>query len=147
MSSQAPTTPKIKSKCVSPKNIESSSWGLEFHIIIGCIFQVYTIKFFLPSAQTINLPWFYLWLSEVIFQLFVFKCKLHSSGFCTNLFMYIDRSLGCLLRFLARVMTDHIRGQQEGQWVKENDLICILFQALILVEEDWRLQICWSCSF
>lgn len=56
----------------------------------------------------------YLWLSEVIFQLFVSKCKLCSNAFFNNLFMYTDRSLGCLLRFLARVMADHIPWTSRG---------------------------------
>lgn len=117
LSFQAPTTPIIKSKCVSPKNIESSSWELEFHVIIGCIFQVYTMKFFFPSAQTINLLQLcknrlcYLLLSEVIFQLFVFKCKICSNTFFFKLFMCTD---SCLLRFLARVIADRIPWASRG---------------------------------
>lgn len=61
----------------------------------------------------------YLELSEVIFQLFISKCKLCSNSFFNNLFLYIDRSLGCLLRFLARVMADHIPWASRGSVVKE----------------------------
>lgn len=61
----------------------------------------------------------YFWLSEVIFQLFVSKCKLRFSAFWKNVFTFTEGRLGRLLRFLAGVMADHIPWESGGSVGKE----------------------------
>lgn len=61
----------------------------------------------------------YFWLPEVIFQLFVSKCKLHSNVFeniysCTLIGIWVAYSGFWLESWLT---TFH--GQAEGHWVKE----------------------------